>query len=123
MVSCGQIGNDTIQLQLYMQNTSKNRNLNKFYIDHYKTSYCSLLLTIFHEELIFVKLKKILFYFDSDLEIAKAQLPKNIASLAREIDLLPDEVELYGKKKAKISLKVLNRLKGSPNGKYVVVAG
>lgn len=59
----------------------------------------------------------------SDLEIAKAQLPKNIASLAREIDLLPDEVELYGKKKAKVSLKVLDRLKGSPNGKYVVVAG
>lgn len=88
------------------------------------TSYCSLLLTIFHEELIFVNLKKkFYFIFDSDLEIAKAQLPKNIASLAREIDLLPDEVELYGKKKAKVSLKVLDRLKGSPNGKYVVVAG
>jgi methylenetetrahydrofolate dehydrogenase (NADP+)/methenyltetrahydrofolate cyclohydrolase/formyltetrahydrofolate synthetase len=30
---------------------------------------------------------------------------------------------LYGKKKAKVSLSVLDRLAAQPNGKYVVVTG
>ena len=30
---------------------------------------------------------------------------------------------MYGKKKAKVSLSVLDRLQGRKNGKYVVVAG
>ncbi|GAB1597670.1 C-1-tetrahydrofolate synthase, cytoplasmic-like [Argonauta hians] len=58
-----------------------------------------------------------------DLDIAKSQQPKNIASLAREINVFPNEVELYGKQKAKVSLKVLDRLANSNNGKYIVVAG
>jgi methylenetetrahydrofolate dehydrogenase (NADP+)/methenyltetrahydrofolate cyclohydrolase/formyltetrahydrofolate synthetase len=61
--------------------------------------------------------------FSSDIDIAKAQVPKNIGELANEIGLHPDEVDLYGKKKAKVSLKVLNRLQDQPNGKYVVVTG
>lgn len=52
-----------------------------------------------------------------------AQTPKNIGDLASEIGLTSAEVDLYGKKKAKVSLKVLDRLKGAPNGRYVVVAG
>ena len=32
-------------------------------------------------------------------------------------------MDLYGKKKAKVSLSVLDRLQGRKNGKYVVVAG
>ncbi|CAI9714702.1 C-1-tetrahydrofolate synthase, cytoplasmic-like [Octopus vulgaris] len=59
----------------------------------------------------------------SDLEIAKSQRPKNIASLAREINLFSDEVDLFGKQKAKVSLKILNRLANTNNGKYIVVAG
>ena len=52
-----------------------------------------------------------------------AQMPKPIASLADEVGLLPDEVDLYGKSKAKVSLSVLQRLQGRTNGKYVVVTG
>lgn len=59
----------------------------------------------------------------SDLEIAQAQTPKFISTLAREINLLPEEVDLYGKLKAKVSLKVLDRLASQPDGKYVVVTG
>lgn len=43
--------------------------------------------------------------------------------LADEIGLLSSEVDLYGKKKAKVSLSALQRLEGRKNGKYVVVAG
>ncbi|KAI8481278.1 C-1-tetrahydrofolate synthase, cytoplasmic [Branchiostoma belcheri] len=59
----------------------------------------------------------------SDIEVATAQTPKNVDDLAREIGLQPHEVDLYGKKKAKVSLSVLDRLKDVPNGKYVVVTG
>ena len=43
--------------------------------------------------------------------------------MAHEVGLLHHEVDLYGKKKAKVSLKVLDRLEQQPNGKYVVVTG
>lgn len=59
----------------------------------------------------------------SDIEIAQAQTPKDIATLASEINLKPSEVDLYGKKKAKVSVKVLDRLKTCQSGKYVVVCG
>lgn len=59
----------------------------------------------------------------SDLEIAQSQTPKNVDILAKEIGLLTEEVDLYGKKKAKVSLKVLDRLKDRKNGKYIVVTG
>ncbi|CAF0902989.1 unnamed protein product [Adineta steineri] len=59
----------------------------------------------------------------SDLEIAKKQIPKDIQQLAREIHLHNNELELYGTKKAKIKLNVLERLRNAPNGKYVVVSG
>jgi methylenetetrahydrofolate dehydrogenase (NADP+)/methenyltetrahydrofolate cyclohydrolase/formyltetrahydrofolate synthetase len=58
-----------------------------------------------------------------DIQIAKSHLPKDIDMLANEIRLLDSELELYGKKKAKINLSVLNRLQHRPNGSYVVVAG
>ncbi|CAC5366007.1 MTHFD [Mytilus coruscus] len=59
----------------------------------------------------------------SDLVIAQSQTPKNIEILADEISLLKEEVDYYGKKKAKVSLKVLDRLQNHKNGKYVVVTG
>ncbi len=59
----------------------------------------------------------------SDIEIAMAQTPKDIQVLANEVGLRPDELDMYGKKKAKVSLKVLDRLKEQPNGRYVVVTG
>ncbi|XP_030765230.1 C-1-tetrahydrofolate synthase, cytoplasmic isoform X2 [Sitophilus oryzae] len=57
----------------------------------------------------------------SDIEIARAQVPKNMTELTEEIGLLPSEVSQYGTKKAKVSLSVLDRLKDEPNGKYVVI--
>ena len=52
-----------------------------------------------------------------------AQTPKDVQLLAKEIGLNTDETDMYGKKKAKVSLKVLKRLQDQPNGKYVVVTG
>jgi methylenetetrahydrofolate dehydrogenase (NADP+) / methenyltetrahydrofolate cyclohydrolase / formyltetrahydrofolate synthetase len=59
----------------------------------------------------------------SDLDIAKKQIPKDIRQLAREIHLHNNELELYGTKKAKVKLNVLDRLQNAPNGKYIVVSG
>jgi len=59
----------------------------------------------------------------TDIEISRSQVPKPIDQLAREIGIHPDEIELYGKAKAKISLKILQRLAHRPDGKYVVVGG
>merc|ERR1719495_2163474 len=59
----------------------------------------------------------------SDIEVARAQTPKDISDLAFEIGLHPTEVDLYGKKKAKVSLATLDRLQDVQNGRYVIVAG
>ncbi|CAF0790869.1 unnamed protein product [Brachionus calyciflorus] len=58
-----------------------------------------------------------------DIQIAKSHLPKDISIISDEIRLLESEYELYGKKKAKISLSVLDRIKDRQNGNYVVVTG
>ena len=57
----------------------------------------------------------------SDLKIAQAGKLKPITEIAAEIGLTEDEIELYGKYKAKVSLDVLKRLKNRPNGKYIDV--
>ncbi|NXH15565.1 C1TM protein, partial [Bucco capensis] len=59
----------------------------------------------------------------SDIEISRAQSPKAVDVLAKEIGLLTDEIEIYGKTKAKVRLSLLERLKDQPDGKYVLVAG
>ncbi|GAB5572935.1 C-1-tetrahydrofolate synthase [Prionailurus iriomotensis] len=59
----------------------------------------------------------------SDIDISRSCKPKSIGSLAREIGLLSEEVELYGETKAKVLLSALERLKHQPDGKYVVVTG
>ncbi|XP_055387573.1 C-1-tetrahydrofolate synthase, cytoplasmic isoform X2 [Condylostylus longicornis] len=59
----------------------------------------------------------------SDIKIANSQNPKDAFSLAKEIGLVASEINLYGNKKAKISLSAYKRLKFRENGKYIVVAG
>ncbi|CAL1705064.1 unnamed protein product [Somion occarium] len=59
----------------------------------------------------------------SDIDIAMAQTPKPIAQLAHEIGLLHDELENYGKYKAKVELSVLDRLAHRKDGKYIVISG
>jgi formyltetrahydrofolate synthetase len=57
----------------------------------------------------------------SDIEIAQSVMPLPIMDIAKDIGILPEEVELYGNYKAKISLKVRDRLKDKPNGRYIDV--
>jgi len=57
----------------------------------------------------------------SDLEIAQAAKMKPILEIVEEIGLKEEEVDLYGKYKAKVSLNVLERLKDKPDGKYITV--
>lgn len=59
----------------------------------------------------------------SDIEIAVAQRPKPVVDVAAEIGLTADEVESYGRYKAKIELSVIDRLAHRKDGKYIVVAG
>ncbi|KAF8354903.1 hypothetical protein PRIPAC_96526, partial [Pristionchus pacificus] len=59
----------------------------------------------------------------SDIAVSRSQPPKDIQLLAREIGIKKSELDLYGDKKAKVSLKVLDRLSHVKDGKYVVVAG
>ncbi len=57
----------------------------------------------------------------SDIEIAQAAQMKPIAEIARATGLHEDDIEFYGKYKAKVSLDVIDRLASKPDAKYVVV--
>ena len=57
----------------------------------------------------------------SDIEVARAQIPKDVSTLAEEIGLSYSELDLYGKKKAKVDLKVLERLQERKNGKQNIL--
>ena len=57
----------------------------------------------------------------SDIEIAQSTVMKPIVEIAESIGLEADDIELYGKYKAKVSLKVWERLKDKPSGKLVLV--
>jgi len=57
----------------------------------------------------------------SSLEIAQAATLRPIEEIASLAGLEPDEVEPYGRTKAKIDLAVLDRLAGAPDGKLVCV--
>src|SRR5579862_4625543 len=67
------------------------------------------------------KLKNLLKSVPSDIEIAQAATPIPIDEIAAEAGILPDELELYGKSKAKVHLSIRDRLRDVPNGKYIVV--
>jgi len=58
----------------------------------------------------------------SDLEIAQAAELLPIVEIAKKMGLQEDEIDLYGKYKAKIDFdSALERLKDKPNGKYIDV--
>ena len=59
----------------------------------------------------------------SDLAIAQSVATLPIADIGAGVGIEPSEMRPYGTTRAKVSLDVLKRLKGRPNGKYVVVAG
>jgi len=57
----------------------------------------------------------------TDIQIAQEAKMKPIIDIAREIGIDEDEVELYGKYKAKINLSIWNRLKDKKDGKLILV--
>jgi formate--tetrahydrofolate ligase len=57
----------------------------------------------------------------SDLEIAQEATLLPVLEIARHLGLAEDDLDLYGKYKAKIHLDVVDRLKDRPDGKYVMV--
>ncbi len=57
----------------------------------------------------------------SDIEIAQAAKPQRIEAIAAAAGIEPDELEPYGRYKAKVSLDIRDRLADQPNGKYIVV--
>src|ERR671934_2680284 len=57
----------------------------------------------------------------SSLEIAQGAELRPIADVASDAGLLPEEVELYGRYKAKVDLSVLERLADRPDGKLINV--
>jgi formate--tetrahydrofolate ligase len=60
--------------------------------------------------------------FPSDLEIARSVTPRPIADVAADLGLRDDEIELYGRSKAKVTLEAIRRVEAErPRGKYVVV--
>ncbi|MBI4433106.1 MAG: formate--tetrahydrofolate ligase [Candidatus Omnitrophica bacterium] len=59
----------------------------------------------------------------STLEIATRAKPRQIFDIATKAGIRLDEVEAYGNFKAKVSLRVLERLSARPNGKLICVTG
>ena len=57
----------------------------------------------------------------TDIEIAKSVELKKIKEIAKNIDITEDEIEMYGKYKAKISSEINKKLKDKTNGKLVLV--
>ncbi len=59
--------------------------------------------------------------FKTDVQIAQEAKMQPIKDVAAKLGLSEDDLELYGKYKAKIHLDVLDRLKDKPDGKLVLV--
>ena len=57
----------------------------------------------------------------SDIQIAQEAVMEPITEVAKRLDIRADELELYGKYKAKFSDELLERLKDEPDGKLVLV--
>lgn len=55
----------------------------------------------------------------TDIAIAQQAKLRPITEVARELDLSTEEIELYGKYKAKVDLDVLKRLQDKPSGKLI----
>ena len=59
----------------------------------------------------------------SDIAISRAQRPKPITTIAKEVGIASHELEPYGAYKAKVDLTLLQRLGHRRNGRYVLVTG
>lgn len=57
----------------------------------------------------------------TDVEIAQGAKMKPIKEIAQKVGLDEDDLELYGKYKAKISLETIQKMKNNENGKLILV--
>ena len=57
----------------------------------------------------------------TDIEIAQEAVMEPIVKVAQKLGIKEDELELYGKYKAKISDEYMNSIKGNPDGQLVLV--
>ena len=57
----------------------------------------------------------------SDIEIARNAKLKNIREIAKELDLSEEEIETYGKYKAKITEDAFKRTESKKDGKLILV--
>ena len=59
----------------------------------------------------------------SDIAVSRSQRPKPITQVADEVGIATHELEPYGASKAKVDLKLLERLGHRKDGRYILVAG
>lgn len=57
----------------------------------------------------------------TDIQIAQEAVLEPITQIAKQLDILPDELELYGKYKAKISDEYIERIQDRTDGKLILV--
>lgn len=57
----------------------------------------------------------------TDIQIAQEAVMKPVTEIAEKLSIMPDELELYGKYKAKISDEYLEKIKENPDGKLILV--
>ena len=57
----------------------------------------------------------------SDIQIAQQTILKPITDIAAQLDILPDELELYGRYKAKLSDELADRVKDNKDAKLILV--
>lgn len=57
----------------------------------------------------------------TDIQIAQEAIMKPIKEVAKKAGIAPEELELYGNYKAKLSYELMNRVKSHSNGKLVLV--
>lgn len=57
----------------------------------------------------------------TDIQIAQEAVMEPVVQIAEKLSITPDELELYGKYKAKLSEEVLDRIKDRPDGKLILV--
>ena len=57
----------------------------------------------------------------TDIEIARSYKPLPLQEIAKRIGLSPDELYPHGRYKGKVALAALDRLKGKPQGRYILV--
>lgn len=57
----------------------------------------------------------------TDIEIAQEAILEPIVTVAEKLQISEDELELYGKYKAKISDEYIDKIQGNPDGKLILV--